>query len=88
MAFVGYNNWYKGLPMLGDSLELLTPEVLRHIHLFVYAFNGEQQEPQLRRLEPRLVDPVLLHQMPPDRDGAPLAERLPVRGAKFPPSPA
>jgi hypothetical protein len=55
MAFVGYHNWYKGLPMLADSLELLTPEVLGRIHLVVYALAGEEMEPQLRRLEPRLA---------------------------------
>lgn len=55
LAFMGYHNWYKGLPMLADSLELLTPEVLGSIHLHVLALGGEQMEPQLRRLEPRLA---------------------------------
>jgi len=54
LAFVGYNNWFKGLPMLADSLELLTPEVLSRFHLTVLALNGEVLEPQLRRLEGRL----------------------------------
>jgi glycosyltransferase involved in cell wall biosynthesis len=61
MAFVGYHNWYKGLPMLADSLELLTPEVLGRIHLLVYALAGEEMEPQLRRLEPRLAGLTLRH---------------------------
>jgi glycosyltransferase involved in cell wall biosynthesis len=55
LVFAGYNNWYKGLPMLADSLELLTPEILSRIHLFVYALNGQEIEPQLRRLETRLA---------------------------------
>lgn len=55
LAFVGYNNWFKGLPMLADSLELLTPEVLSRFHLTVLALNGEVLEPQLRRLEGRLA---------------------------------
>ncbi len=55
LAFVGYNNWFKGLPMLADSLDLLTPEVLSRFHLTVLALNGEVLEPQLRRLEGRLA---------------------------------
>ncbi len=55
IAFVGYHNWFKGLPMLLDSLELLTPEYLRKIHLTVFAINLPVIEPHLRRLEPRLA---------------------------------
>jgi glycosyltransferase involved in cell wall biosynthesis len=55
IAFTGYHNWFKGLPMLLDSLELLTPEYLRQIDLTLLALNGEQVEPQLRRLQPRLA---------------------------------
>jgi glycosyltransferase involved in cell wall biosynthesis len=61
MAFLGYNNYYKGLPMLAESLELLTPEVLARIHLHVYALQGEQMEPELRALEPRLDGLTLRH---------------------------
>jgi len=61
MAFMGYNNWYKGLPMLADSLELLVPEVLRRIHLHVFALGGEQMEEQFRELEPRLGGLTLRH---------------------------
>lgn len=61
LAFVGYNNWFKGLPMLADSLELLTPEVLSRFSLTVLALNGEYMEPQLRRLEPRLAGLTLRH---------------------------
>lgn len=55
LAFMGYHNWYKGLPMLADSLELLTPEVLRRFHLTVLALGGEEMEEQLRRIEPHLA---------------------------------
>lgn len=55
LAFVGYHNWFKGLPMLLDSLELLTPEYLSRIHLTVMALNLRMVEPHLRRLEPRLA---------------------------------
>jgi glycosyltransferase involved in cell wall biosynthesis len=61
MAFMGYNNWYKGLPMLADALELLTPEVLGRIDLHVYALEGGQMEPQFRELEPRLGGLTLRH---------------------------
>jgi glycosyltransferase involved in cell wall biosynthesis len=53
-AFMGYNNWYKGLPMLADSLDLLTPDVLARVHLHVYALEGQQMEAQFRELESRL----------------------------------
>jgi glycosyltransferase involved in cell wall biosynthesis len=61
LAFTGYNNWYKGLPMLADSLELLAPEVLGRFHLTVLALGGETMERQLRRLEPRLAGLTLRH---------------------------
>lgn len=55
LAFVGHANWYKGLPMLLDSLELLVPEVLARIHLLVLASGVETVERPLRRLQPRLA---------------------------------
>ncbi len=61
LAFMGYNNWYKGLPMLADSLDLLTPEVTSRFHLHVYALEGQQMEPQFRLLEPRLGGLTLRH---------------------------
>lgn len=61
MAFMGYNNWYKGLQMLADSLDLLTPEVQSRIHLFVYALEGQQMEPQFRAMEPRLGGLTIQH---------------------------
>jgi glycosyltransferase involved in cell wall biosynthesis len=58
-VFMGYNNFYKGLPMLCDSLELLTPEYLGRIHLSVYAKAVEEIEWRLRRLEARLAGLVV-----------------------------
>jgi len=55
LLFMGYHNYYKGLPMLCDALELLTPEVLRRFHLTVNAKAVEEIEPRLRRLEGRLA---------------------------------
>ncbi|MCA9299541.1 MAG: glycosyltransferase, partial [Phycisphaerales bacterium] len=54
LLFLGYNNWAKGLPMLADALELLTPEVLRRLHLAIYAYEGGVIEWRFRRMEPRL----------------------------------
>jgi glycosyltransferase involved in cell wall biosynthesis len=54
MVFMGYNNVYKGLPMLADTLELLTPEVLGRFHLYLYAQSLQSIEWRFRRLEPRL----------------------------------
>lgn len=61
LLFIGYNHWYKGLPMLADSLELLTPEYLARIHLYVYALGGESIEWRFRRLEPRLAGLTMHH---------------------------
>jgi glycosyltransferase involved in cell wall biosynthesis len=61
LAFMGYNNWYKGLPMLADALDLLTPEILSRFHLHVYALQGEQMEAILRTIEPRLAGLTLRH---------------------------
>lgn len=36
-VFMGYHNYYKGLPMLLDSLELVAPEDLKGLHLYVFA---------------------------------------------------
>ncbi len=53
--FMGYNNWQKGLPMLCDALERLSPEELGRLDLSVYAFEGRVIEWRFRRLEPRLA---------------------------------
>ncbi len=55
LVFMGFNHWYKGLSMLADSLEVLTPEYLRRIDLSVFALGGESIEWRFRRMEPRLA---------------------------------
>lgn len=61
VAFMGYNNWYKGLSMFCDSLELLPPASLARLHLFVYALDGHTIEWRFRRMEPRLGRLLLHH---------------------------
>jgi len=55
LVFIGFNHYYKGLGMLADSLELLTPEYLRRIDLHISSLGGELIEYRFRRLEPRLA---------------------------------
>lgn len=55
MVFMGVNHWYKGLPLLADSLERLPPDVLREIDLSIHAMDGGSIEWRFRRLEPRLA---------------------------------
>jgi hypothetical protein len=59
LAFMGYNNWYKGLPMLVESLHMLAPEVLGRVHLTVLALEGEPMERELRALGARSAGLVL-----------------------------
>lgn len=54
MVFIGFNNWYKGLPMFADALELLEAEQLRRLHLYIYGLGVEMEEWRFRRMEPRL----------------------------------
>lgn len=54
-VFIGVNHWYKGLAMLADSLEMLTPDVLSKIDLSVFAAGGKTIEYRFRRLEPRMA---------------------------------
>lgn len=54
LIFLGYHNYPKGLHMLLDSLELLTPEHLAPIHLRVHAKDVELAMPRLERLRGRL----------------------------------
>lgn len=54
-VFLGYNNYYKGLPMLADALELVEPELLRRLHLCVYAKAVEEIQWRFDRLEPRMA---------------------------------
>jgi len=61
LVFIGVNHWYKGLSMLADSLDLLTPEVLGLVELSVFAAGGESIEFRFRRMEPRLARLRLAH---------------------------
>ncbi len=54
LVFIGFNNWYKGLPMLADSLELMRPEELSRLHLYIYGLGVGADEWRFRRMEPRL----------------------------------
>lgn len=55
LVFLGYNNHYKGLHVLADALELLTPEYLRRLEIIVHAHNGEPMQWRFERLRPRLA---------------------------------
>jgi len=55
LVFMGYCHYYKGLDMLYESLEMLSPEQLRRIDLSIYALEGQMAEWLFRRLEPRLA---------------------------------
>jgi len=55
LIFLGYNNHYKGLHVLADALELLTPEYLRKLHITVHAHNGRSMSWRFERLKPRLA---------------------------------
>jgi glycosyltransferase involved in cell wall biosynthesis len=54
-VFMGYHNYFKGLPMLLDALGLLTPEYLGRLQLAVYAKDLDVIRPRLERLEPMLA---------------------------------
>jgi glycosyltransferase involved in cell wall biosynthesis len=58
LHFMGYNNHYKGLPILADVLETMSPEHLRQIKLSIFALDGQYIEWLFRRLEPRLAGGV------------------------------
>ncbi len=55
LAFMGYDNPYKGLHVLADALELLTPEVIGRFEVSVYALGGKRTEWRFSRLQPRLA---------------------------------
>ncbi len=61
VVYMGHDNYYKGLAMLADALELMTPELLRMIDLSVYAREGHLSEWRFRRLEPRLAGLTYVH---------------------------
>lgn len=54
LVFMGFNNWYKGLHMFADSLELLQADQLRRLHLYIYGIGVGADEWRFRRMEPRL----------------------------------
>ena len=56
LAFLGYNNHYKGLHVLADALELLTPEYLRRLSVVVHAHQGQPMQWRFERLRPRLAE--------------------------------
>ena len=56
LFFLGYNNHYKGLHVLADALELLTPEYLRRFDVFIHAHNGQPIEWRFARIRPRLAN--------------------------------
>lgn len=58
LHFMGYNNHYKGLPILAEVLETLSPEHLRQLRLSIFALDGQYIEWLFRRLEPRLAGGV------------------------------
>ncbi len=55
VVFMGYNNYYKGLHVLAEALDLLPPETLSCIDLSIFALDGHTIEWVFRRLEPRLA---------------------------------
>jgi glycosyltransferase involved in cell wall biosynthesis len=55
LHFMGYNNYYKGLHVVAEALEKLSPEHLRQIDLSIFALDGHRIEWMFRRLEPRLA---------------------------------
>lgn len=55
LVFLGYHNYYKGLHVLADALDLLAPEYLARLDLKVCAKGIEGFESRLRRLEGRLA---------------------------------
>lgn len=54
LHFMGYNNYYKGLHVVAEALERLSPAHLRKLDLSIYALDGQSIEWLFRRLEPRL----------------------------------
>jgi glycosyltransferase involved in cell wall biosynthesis len=54
LVFMGYNNFYKGLHVLTDAMELLVPEVLDRFEFFVYAKDLHSMTARLERLRGRL----------------------------------
>jgi glycosyltransferase involved in cell wall biosynthesis len=55
LLFLGYNNYYKGLPMLADALELLPDEVLARISLSAHVIGAPAARKRLSPLRTRLA---------------------------------
>jgi glycosyltransferase involved in cell wall biosynthesis len=55
LHFMGYNNYYKGLHVLAEALEMMKPEHLGLVDLSIFALDGKGIEWMFRRLEPRLA---------------------------------
>lgn len=54
IAFMGYNNFYKGLHMFLDALNLLSPDILAKYHLFIWAKDIQRDETRLNSFASRL----------------------------------
>lgn len=61
LAFMGYHNFYKGLHMLVESLELVPPAALARLDLLVNAKDVESIQPKLASLAPRLANLTVHH---------------------------
>jgi glycosyltransferase involved in cell wall biosynthesis len=55
LGFMGYNNTYKGLPMLLDALDLLVPETLARLDLSIWAKDIEPDLPRVESFRRRLA---------------------------------
>lgn len=61
LAFMGYHNFYKGLHMLVEALEMVPPEALARLDLLVNAKDVEPIVPRLAALAPRLANLTIHH---------------------------
>ena len=61
LAFLGYHNFFKGLHVLADALDGLSPAHLARIDLRVHAKDVASIEPRFRDLEPRLARLTITH---------------------------
>lgn len=59
VAFLGFNVWHKGLPLLADALAMLPGETLSRLHLSVYAGGGYGLSERFAPVEPRLAGLLL-----------------------------
>jgi glycosyltransferase involved in cell wall biosynthesis len=66
LAFLGHNNYFKGLPMLADTLESLGNDMLPHIDLTIAASAFQSIAPRFRQLRPRLAALTVYKNYKPD----------------------